>query len=311
MSAKNHYQVLGVDKTASGDEIKKAYRKLAKKYHPDVTGGDKAKESTFKEITQAYDVLSDSKKRAEYDLAQKAPPPFTQRQGSPFSQGAGYGYRSGRTASDFSGFSSSGGRSAWNFDDLFSESNSFADMGSRSPFEPLDKGVDLRSSVEISFEEALLGCEKKIILEPSSMKERTLTVKIPAGIQDKEVIRLKGQGRPSSRGSKGDLLLEVDVKSHPLFRRKANDLELDLFIGMVQATLGTQVDVSTLEGKNIKVSIPKGTSSGQKLRLKGLGVTDRKGGKGDLFVVVNITVPKNLSDKAKEALLKFDSLCSE
>lgn len=306
MSTKNYYQILGVDKKSSSEDIKKAYRKLAKKYHPDVTGGDKTKENSFKEITQAYEVLSDAKKRADYDLAQSGPPPFTQ--GSPFNQSTRYRYQPKTSSSNFSGYSSSEPRVSWNFDDIFSQSGSFSDLGSE-PFEDsLHRKLDLRSSLKISFEESILGCEKKITLEPSGVNQRTLTVRIPAGVQDKELIRLKGQGRASSRGQNGDLILEVSVEHHPIFRRKGNDLEFDLPVDMIQATLGAQVDIFTLEKKMVKVSVPQGTSSGQRLRLKGLGVTDRKGGKGDLFVVIMVTVPKNISEKAKESLLHFESL---
>ncbi|MCS6914328.1 MAG: DnaJ C-terminal domain-containing protein [Myxococcales bacterium] len=293
MALKDYYKTLGVSGTASAEEIKKAYRRLAKKYHPDVTGGDKAKEAKFKEITEAYEVLSDPKRRAEYDELRNNP--FAGRE-----PGFGRGPE---------GFASSGGpRVDFNFESFFS--GGFADLfggGFMGSTRRGQRGTDLQATIELSLPEAALGVEKTLTLEPLA-EPRKVTVRIPAGVEDGEVVRVPGQGRPGTRGgAPGDLLLQVKIQPHPIFRRHGADLEVDVPITIDQAVLGAKVDVPTLEGR-AQVTVPPGTSSGQKLRLRGKGASDRKGGRGDLYGVVQIVVPKQISEEARALIARFGQL---
>jgi DnaJ-class molecular chaperone len=306
MPQKDYYKILGVQSTATPEEIKKAYRKLAKKYHPDATGGDKDKEAKFKEISEAYDTLSDAKKRSDYDH---------QRQ-SPF--GGGFGFRS----EDFSGRGRGRVRPDIhiNLDDLFG-GKGFGDIfgsgggggGFSGGFETstgtsrrAQKGADLETSLDLTLPEAALGGEKMLTLEPHT-NPRKVTIRIPAGVEDGETIRVAGHGRASTRGAPGDLLIKVRVLPHPTFRRKGSDLEVDLPLSVDQAILGTKADVNTLEGK-VQVTVPAGTSSGQKLRLRGKGAGDRKGGRGDLYAIVQIVVPRQISEEARALIQKFAEL---
>lgn len=310
MAQPDYYKILGVSETATADEIKKAYRKLAKKNHPDVTGGDKAKEAKFKDISQAYDVLSDEKRRGEYDQERK----------NPFAGGAGGfsgfpGFGGGRGAGRRT--ASSGGRSGINLDleDLLRQGGGgFGDLfgdrfggggGVRAP----SRGADIQTNIELSLPEAALGGEKSFTLEPGSPSERRLTMRIPAGVEDGETIRLSGQGRPSAGGgAPGNLLIKVSVPPHPQFRRKGADIEVDVSIAVDEAILGTSAEIPTLEGTKAKVNIPAGTGSGTKLRLRNKGAGDRKGGRGDLYGIVQITIPKNLSEEARKHLEQFAQL---
>lgn len=303
MAEKNFYQALGVSESASEEDIKKAYRKLARKYHPDVTGGDKAKEEKFKEISQAYDTLSDQKKKSDYDAMRKNP--FSQPGAS---SGAGFEGFSG-----FGGFSKgtrTTNRSHADLNDLFGGNDSFSDLfGNSSGFSrSSNRGVDLQTQIDLTLTEAALGIEKSLVLEPQVSGGRKVTVRIPAGVENDEIIRVPGKGRPGSRGgTAGDLLLTIRVLPHPSLRRRGADLEMDLPIQIDEAVLGTKREVTTLEGK-IQVKVPPGTSSGQKLRLKGQGASDRKGGRGDLYTIIQIQVPKNISEEAKTLIEQFAQL---
>lgn len=297
MADKNFYQKLGISETASAQEIKKAYRKLAKEYHPDVTGGDKAKEARFKEITEAYETLSDVKKKEAYDIHRKNP--------SPFAGGGSYTGTSGFEDFMRRQSSSSSSKNRVDFEDLFSsipygsaDTDFFRSTGG-------ERSTDLRANVEISLPEAVLGTEKTFTLEPGRAQEKRITVRIPAGVEDGEIVRVPKQGRKNSRGIVGDLLLQVNVLPHPIFRRKGNDLEQEIKIRIKQAVLGDRVEVPTLEGK-VQLTIPAGTSSGQKLRLKGLGAKNRQGLRGDMYVVIGIVVPQSISPEAKGWIEKFD-----
>ncbi len=314
MPTPNFYSTLGVSESSSQDEIKKAYRKLAKKYHPDVTGGDKTKEAKFKEITEAYETLSEPKKRSEYDAMRK----------NPYAGGAGFGRAQGFEGfPGFEGFRSRGtttGRgsrasSRVNIDlgDIFGN-EAFSDLfgGSSSGFERAApssaKGNDVQASVDLTLPEAALGVEKSLVLEPQAAGGRKITIRVPAGVESGETIRVKGQGRPSPRGGQaGDLLLTVRVMPHAHFKRHGADIETDLHISIVDAILGTKTEVETLEGK-VQVTVPAETSSGQKLRLRGKGASDRKGGRGDFYAVVQIDVPKQISKEAQELIKQFGAL---
>lgn len=314
MAQPDYYKILGVSESASADEIKKAYRKLAKKNHPDVTGGDKAKEAKFKEISQAYDVLSDEKRRGEYDQERKNPFAGVGGGAEGFSGFSGFpgGFGGGRGRGRSAGSRGGGGinidledllrQGGGGFGDLFGER--FGGGGRAAA-----RGVDIQTSIELSLPEAALGGEKSFTLEPGSPSERRLTMRIPAGVEDGETIRLSGQGRPSpGGGAPGNLLIKVSVPPHPQFRRRGADIEVDVPIAIDEAVLGTAAEIPTLEGKKAKVTIPACTGSGTKLRLRGKGAGDRKGGRGDLYGVVQITVPKQISDEARKHIEQFGQL---
>lgn len=354
MDKRDYYEVLGVAKTATDDEIKKAYRTLAKKYHPDLNGGDKDCEAKFKEVNEAYEVLSDPQKRARYDQFGHEDP----RAG-----GAGGGY------GDFTGGFGGG------FDDIFSAffGGGFGGGGQRA--RGPQRGDDLRYDLTITFEEAAFGCEKEISVtrdenceecggtgarkgtQPTQCptchgtgqvqsfvntpigrvsnvrvceachgqgtiindpcpkcsgrgrvrRNRKITIKIPAGIDSGMQIPLRKQGEPGLRGGEnGDLYIFVTVKPHKLFTRENYDLYCDVTVSFTQAALGGEIDVPTLNGM-IKHNLPEGTQPGTVIRLRGQGIQNLRGaGKGDLYIKVNVEIPRKLTDKQKELLMQFD-----
>jgi molecular chaperone DnaJ len=326
--AKDFYKVLGVSETASADEIKKAYRKLAKKYHPDATGGDKAKEARFKEISEAYEVLGDEKKRAEYDEQRRNP--FAGARGFPGTTGGGPGFgggfgdfneilerlrqeaarehaaRSGRAAG---GARPRNARTTVNFGggvaDIFEMFG--GGFGGGASVETPHKGADVTAKLEIDLPEAALGAEKAITVDGKHLK-----VKIPAGVTDGKTIRLAGQGQPGAAGGPaGDLLIELHERPHPKFRRRAPgspDIEADLPVPLETAVLGGKADMPTLEGTTISLTIPPGTSSGKKLRLRGKGAVSGKDQRGDLYASVSIQLPDQISDEAKDLIRRFSEL---
>jgi len=300
---KDYYRTLGVGENASADEIKRAYRRLAKKYHPDATGGDKVKESRFKEISEAYETVGDEKKRAAYDVERKNPfqagvPPGAGFGGGPFA-GA---YRAGRGAGqrvnvDLGDLFNRREESGGGFGDLFSELFRGGATRTRAP----QKGADLHARLEIDLPTAALGGEA-----PINIAGKSWTVKVPAGIEEGQTIRLAGKGEPGPAGA-GDVLLEVHVRPHPQFRKVGHDLEVDLPLTVDQAVLGAKVEVPTLEGK-VQLTVPPGTSSGLKLRLRGKGIPKREGARGDLYAVTQIVLPKEIPPKAKELISEFAKL---
>lgn len=353
MAKRDYYEVLGIDKNADEATIKRAFRQQAKKYHPDLNPGDKDAEEKFKEVNEAYQILSDPQKRQQYDQFGFDGPQ------AGFGGGAGYG--------DFGGF---GG-----FEDIFS---SFFGGGARqaNPNAPR-QGDDLRLDVTISFEEAARGCEKevnvirdetcencggtgakpgtkpttcstchgtgqvtqvrntafgriqnvttcpnchgtgKVISDPCPKcngrgKKRTSrrrTVKIPAGIDNGQVLTIRNQGGAGENGGpNGDLLIVVNVRPHKLFKRRDYDLYLELPVTFTQATLGAEVDVPTLD-KPVKYNIPEGTQPGTVFRIKGAGIPYLRGtGKGDLYVTAKVEVPRKLTEKQKDLLRQFDGV---
>ncbi len=363
-SKRDYYEVLGVDKSATPEAIKKAYRKLAIQYHPDKNPGNKEAEEKFKEINEAYEVLSDENKRSQYDQFGHAA----------FDQTAGGGYGGG--FSGFTGFS--GGDYSDIFGDIFNMfgggGSGFASSSNRNGPK---KGSDLRVNINITFEEAAFGCEKKIKLtrkescpecsgsgakkgtspktcptcngtgqvrvtqksilgmmqtvracdhcggtgqiieEPCThcagsgnvANQRTITVKIPAGVDTGSVLPLRGEGNCGTKGGKnGDVYIIINVKDHKYFERDGINIYLDIPISFVDASLGCEIKVPTLEG-DVKLKIPEGTQSGTIFKLKGKGVTNINGfGKGDEFVTVNVEIPKKLSSKQKQLLKEFDEL---
>jgi DnaJ-class molecular chaperone len=309
MPTKSHYATLGVSETASADEIKKAYRKLAKKFHPDATGGDKAKEARFKEISEAYEILGDDKKRRAYDTERKNP--FA-RGGAGF-PGAGGGFPGGGGAThvdlgdlfaQFGRGARGGGRATspggGGFADLF---NMFG--GSEARRAP-QKGEDVLARLDVDLPEAALGAEKVITVDG-----RTLKVKIPAGVTTGKTIRLAGQGSPGGRGAPaGDLLIEIVERPHPRFRRRepgSPDIEVEVPVPIETAVLGGKAEASTLEGTSVTLTVPPGTSSGKKLRMRGKGAATQSG-RGDLYGVVSIHVPADPPARAKELIAEFARL---
>ena len=265
---KDYYAILGVDKKADGATIKKKYRQLARELHPDKTKGDKKLEDRFKEVSEAYDILSDDKKRAEYDQAREM-----------FKSGA---FRQG--ANQFSG----------DFSDLFNGGGDIFSQifgGRRGP----RKGADVQASITISFRDSIFG--KEVDIKPN------LTVRIPAGIGDGAKVRVKGRGEPGEAGP-GDLYVIVNVVPHPVFSRKSENIHVTVPVTFTEAALGADIPVPTLEGDEVKVRIAPGTPNGKTFRVKGRGV--KKGvNAGDLMVSIEVQVPQRVDGNAKKALEDF------
>ena len=301
-TAKDYYQVLGVGRGASKEETKKAYRKLAVKYHPDKTKGDKAAEEKFKEVSEAYAVLSDDQKRKEYDTFGQAG--FQRR----YSQEDIFrGADMGDIFRDF-GFSSDdvlgrifgmGGRQRAGG---FNYTTQFRDFGQGQA--PPRRGRDVLYELPISLTDVFYGAEKVIaVTHPEGAQER-VSVKIPAGIQEGKKLRLKSKGEPGSAGGpNGDLLIKVKVVGGGPFIREGDNLYLDWPVRFSQAAMGATLEVPTLDGKTLSVQVPPGTQSGQKMRLKGQGMPRMKArGRGDLYVRTKIEIPKKLSGKQKKLI---------
>ena len=285
MSKRDYYEVLGVAKGASDDEIKKAFRKLAVKYHPDKNPGDKEAEEKFKEINEAYSVLSDKTKRSRYDQFGHA----------------GVGGDGG--GDPFAGFRGANGQS-FNFD---FGGGGFEDIlgsifGFGGGFRGARRGRDYRTSITIDFEEAIFGATKTISVDGNQTK-----LKIPAGIYDGQSIRLAGKGgeAPTPDGQRGDLYVEIRVRAHKHLTREGELILSDVTISMVDAVLGTEIDVETVDGK-ITMKVPAGTQPGTNFKLSGHGAprlgTDQR---GPHIVMVNVEIPKNLNKKQKELIEEF------
>ena len=362
---RDYYEVLGVSKGASDEEIKKAYRKLAKKYHPDMNPGDKEAESRFKEVNEAYEILSDKEKRARYDQ-------FGHAGVDPnFNPGGGFG-------GGFGGFTDMGDI---DLGDLFGSffGGGFGGGGSSRRNGP-QKGETIRTGVAISFEEAAFGCEKevtvsrteqcdvchgtgcapgttaevcpdchgsgtvriqrggggfsfattttcpkcrgagKIIHQPcktcngagSVRRQKKLAVTIPAGIDNGQAVSLRGQGGAGKNGGPaGDLLIAVTVRPHPTFRREGTSVYMDQPVSFVQAALGAELEIPTIDG-TVKYTMPEGTQSGTTFRLRGKGIPGLNGrGRGDQYVTVKVQVPTGLSRAQKDALKAFGTTMGE
>ena len=361
MSKRDYYEVLGVDKSAGEDEIKKAYRKLAMKYHPDRNPDDKEAEEKFKEINEAYEVLSDPDKKSKYDQ-------FGHDAFDPNMGGAGFG------GAGFGGFEDM-------FGDIFGSmfGGGFSGGGA-SRQNVRQKGRDLRVNLTLSFEDAVFGCKKEIkirrtetcdtcagkgavndsdiktcdkchgtgqvrvtqqslfgtvqtvktcdecngtgkeIVNPCKTcggtgnvkKQRTLSIRIPAGVDTGSVLPLRGEGEAGKNGGpNGDVYIYISVKPHAIFTREENDIYCKIPITFVQAALGDSIMVPTVDGK-VKLKIPEGTQSGQVFKLKGKGVQNPNGfGKGNEYVEIKVEVPKNLNEKQKAKLREFSDISSD
>ena len=278
---KDFYKVLGVDKKADADEIKKKYRTLARELHPDKNKGDAAKEEKFKGISEAYEILSDAKKRAEYDEAR-----------SLYERG---GFRAPM----------GGGQQGGDFNDIFGGGNPqdiFANLfggGRRGP----RKGQDLQTEATITFRESIVGTHLDLRLATDRGAAQNITARVPAGVNDGAKIRVKGKGAAGEAGP-GDLFIMLHVKPHPIFARKGENLTLILPVTFTEAALGADIKVPTMSGDDVTVRIAPGTSNGRTLRVKGRGIT--KGATtGDLLVTVDVQVPQRVDGKALDALRVF------
>lgn len=269
---KDYYAILGVEKSADGDAIKKRYRKLARELHPDKTKGDKTLEERFKAVSEAYDILSDEKKRAEYDQARTL-----------FQQG-------GVPNGGFQGNFSAGGFG--DLGDIFG--NLFG--GQRGP----RRGADMQAQATISFRESINGTQLTFN-SPSG----PVTTKIPAGVNDGAKIRVRGKGAPGEAGP-GDLYITISVAPHSVFSRRDENLLITLPVTFPEAALGADVAVPTLSGEEVTLRLPAGTANGKTLRIKGRGISRKDGSAGDLLVTIEVTVPQRIDGKAKKALETFN-----
>ena len=283
---KDFYKVLGVTKDVSDAELKKVYRKLAREYHPDSNPNNAAAEAKFKEISEAYSVLSDKTQRAEYDQIR------AMGGGARFTGGAG----------GFPGGGFPGG--AAGFEDVFSNLFGGGGMGGFGGFGGPQRGQDLSHRATIDFIDSIKGTTLKLNFDRGGQVQ----VKIPAGIQDGQKVKVRGKGAPSPNGGEaGDLLVSVHVKPHPVFVRDGNNLRVSVPVTFVEASLGATISVPTLGGEPVKLKVSPGTPNGRVLRVKGKGVESSKGA-GDLLATVEIAVPSHLSDKAKKKLEEFNEL---
>lgn len=314
--AQDYYETLGVGRSASADEIQKAYRNLAKKYHPDLNPDDKTAQKKFKEVQQAYDVLGDDKKRQMYDQfgpafeqagqggwSGQVPPGW---EGVDFSQMFGGGGAGGR----------GGGQMPPDLEDLLRQftggGGGFGGFeGSPQPRGRRRRahmpGADLQHDLQVPFRTAVTGGEATIRIRRPHGDVETITVKIPAGIEDGKSIRLRGQGEPSPTGGPaGDLLVTIHVTPHSHFKRDGLDLTVEVPVTLAEAALGAKVDVPTPHG-TITMTIPAGTSSGRKIRAKGYGIRKKDGSRGDLFAEILIAVPKQIDETSAEMIRTLDA----
>jgi curved DNA-binding protein len=322
---KDYYATLGVKKEASQDDIQKAYRKLARKFHPDVNKDPQA-EVKFKEIGEAYEVLKDPDKRKKYDQfgsnwnrmggGQGGPPPGWEGVHFDFGQGGG-GF-------DFGDFQSSGGGAGFSdfFEMLFGGgaggrgrrrggAPGFGGQGAGFGNIP-QSGGDSEATITLSVEEAVRGGSREIaISDPNTGQRKTLTIKIPEGVRSGQRIRLAGQGSPGlGGGPAGDLFLKIEIAPDPRYRVEGSDILTHVPVHPPVAALGGEADVETPTG-TLRVKIPAGSSSGRKIRLRGRGLSQSGGGKGDLLAEIRIVIPENLTDRERELYRELAEVAAE
>jgi DnaJ-class molecular chaperone len=303
--ANDHYATLGVSRTASAEEIQKAYRKMARKYHPDMNPDDATAKKRFQEVQAAYEVLSDPNKRKRYD----------------------------QFGSDYESVGAGGGPGTWRYttttgpqtfpfdlDEMFgggrpdTEGGGFADLfkqfgrgraARREP--PVARGADLKHELTVPFATAVLGGEAALTIRRASGEVETIRVKIPAGIDDGKKIRLRGQGEPGiGEAPAGDILLTIHVSPHPFYRRTGTRLDVRVPVTLAEAALGAKIDVPTPHG-TIALTVPPNTSSGRRLRVKGHGVRPASGVPGDLFAEIQIVLPESLTAAERQQLSEISN----
>jgi len=284
--SKDYYKILGVNKDASEEEIKKAFRKLAHVYHPDKSGGDEAK---FKEASEAYAVLSDKKKRAQYDTLGSTGTGTGGFQGGFDPSGFGF---------DFSNFQGAG-FDASDLGDILSSI-----FGGRR----VRRGRDIAVDIELSFQESVFGAERKVVVNSKFVKQKEVSISVPPGIDDGQMIRLTSQGEILEGGVPGDLYVKIHVRKHPYLRKEGYNLIMDLEIKLSEALLGADKMIHTLDGE-ITLKVPSGSKHGSILRVKGRGVpyssnrtASGKSGRGDLYIRISVSIPEKLSKDAKRAV---------
>jgi molecular chaperone DnaJ len=286
---KDFYKILGVTKGVSEAELKKTYRKLSRQFHPDTNPGDAKAEARFKEISEAYSVLSDKDQRAEYDQMRAMGPGA--RAG--FGGGQGGGFPGGFQGGNFGGAG---------FEDVFANLFGGGGGGFGGPRGP-QRGQDLTTTQTLDFIDGVKGTTIKLSLRAGA---EPTTIKIPAGVLDGQKIKIAGKGNPSPNGGPaGDLIITVTVKPHPVFTRDGNNIRVVVPITFAEAVLGATIQVPTLGGDPVKLKVAPGTPNGRVLRVKGRGVVTAKA-EGDLLATVEIAVPSHVSDKAKKALEEFE-----
>jgi DnaJ-class molecular chaperone len=319
--ADDFYKVLGVSRDASAAEIQKAYRDLARKYHPDLHPDDKDAKKKFQEVQAAFDVLNDQAKREQYD-----------RYGSSFeSAGAGgpratWSWTGGPGGPGGPGGQAAGGPDEVDLNQIFGErfdGGGFGGLGDifgqfrqakggrKKGAGAARRGADLATEVEIPFTTAVTGGEAQLSVNRGSGETETIVVKIPAGIEEGKKIRLRGQGEqpPGKGGTPGDILITIHVGTHPYFSRHGNHLDVKVPVTLAEAVLGAKIEIPTPRG-TIVMRVPPGTSSGRKLRAKGRGVAAKGADPGDLFAEILIVLPPTLDDSSKELIRQFDAQTS-
>lgn len=320
MNYKDYYQILGVSKSADEGEIKKAYRKLARQYHPDVNPGDKQAEQRFKEISEAYAVLSDAEKRKKYDRFGAQWQQYERAGVNPDDFG-GFGFGNGggqsRTMSpeEFEQMFGRGGAGAGGFSDFFESLFGGGAPGTRTrgapgtPFEGFNtrtrRGQDIETPVTVTLEEALRGATRTLQRENG----RRLEVSIPAGVRTGSRVRVAGEGAPGMGGQPGDLFLVVEVTPHSRFRRDEDDLTVQVDVDLYTALLGGEVQVPTLE-RPVLLTLPAATQNGKRFRLRGLGMPNLRSPerRGDLYAEINVILPENLNAEERQLFERLRNL---
>lgn len=296
---KDFYKILGVAKDASDADIKKAYRKLARQHHPDTNAGNAASEKKFKDISEAYSVLSDPDERQQYDAIRAMGSGARFAPGGAAGGNGGFedmfgGLFTGNTGRHAGGFNPAGGGIPPEFADLFGGFGG-APGFQRTP----QKGADRTASTSISFAGSIRGTTIGL-REPSG---EVIDVRVPAGIKDGQKVRVRGKGQPGAAGN-GDLVVSVSVQPHAFYTRDGDNLRIHVPVSFPEAALGADIEVPTIDGDKVKVRVPAGTPSGRTLRVKGKGVKTSKG-TGDLLVTIDVAVPKNLNKDAEAAVKAF------
>lgn len=317
MDYKDYYQVLGVDKGADDAAIKQAFRKLARKYHPDVNPGDRGAEQKFKEINEAHEVLSDREKRKRYDQLganwnqyanYSRPGAGGGGRGGGF-PGFGVEFGTGGPGGGFSDFFKTFFSGGGDVDDLFNQRGGFrAQRGAGGQGfgpQPPTTGRDVTASFEVTLEDAFHGTVKRLTLDGDSVD-----VRIPKGVKDGSKIRVVGKGETGPAG-RGNLYLEVKMKPHTIYRRDGDDLYVDVPVSFAEATLGAEIEVPTMSGK-ARIKVPAGSQSGRAMRLKGKGMPRLKGsGEGDLFAKLAVVVPKEMNEREEELVTELGALSKD